>query len=54
MKIGDKICFGSYEWRILDVQNDIALIVTECIVEQRHIVTLMKKSLNLTLESENI
>lgn len=35
MKIGDKIWFGSYEWRILDVQNDIALIVTECIVEQR-------------------
>ena len=35
MKIGDKICFGSYEWRILDIQNDTALIVTECIIDQR-------------------
>ena len=35
MQIGDKIAFGNYEWRILDIQNNTALIITECIIEQR-------------------
>lgn len=35
MKVEDIISFGSYEWRILDIQNDRALIITEDIIEQR-------------------
>lgn len=35
MKIGNKINFGEYEWRILEVQQDKILIVTEEIIEQR-------------------
>lgn len=34
MQAGDKISFGSYEWRVLDIQNDTALIITEYIIEQ--------------------
>ena len=34
MKIGDKISFGNYAWRILDIENDRALILTEDIVDQ--------------------
>jgi hypothetical protein len=29
MKIGDIIPFGEYNWRVLDVQGDRALIITE-------------------------
>ncbi|AOT71863.1 DUF6273 domain-containing protein [Geosporobacter ferrireducens] len=35
MQVGDKISFGSYDWRVLDIQNNTALIITECIIEQR-------------------
>ncbi|WOO39094.1 DUF6273 domain-containing protein [Anaerocolumna sp. AGMB13020] len=35
MQIGDKIVFGRYEWRVLDIQDNTALLVTECIIEQR-------------------
>lgn len=35
MEARDKILFGSYEWRILDIQDDTALIITENIIEQR-------------------
>lgn len=35
MQVGDKIVFGSYDWRVLDIKNDRALIITECIIEQR-------------------
>jgi hypothetical protein len=35
MQVGDKIVFGRYEWRVLDIQNDAALIITEDIVEKR-------------------
>ena len=35
MQVGDKISFGSYTWRVLDMQNNMALIITECIIEQR-------------------
>jgi hypothetical protein len=35
MKIGDIISFGAYKWRVLDVQEDKALIITEDIVEKR-------------------
>jgi hypothetical protein len=35
MQVGDKIVFGRYEWRVLDIQNDSALIITEEIIEQR-------------------
>lgn len=34
MQVGDKIEFGSYEWRVLDIQNNTALIITEYIIEQ--------------------
>ncbi|MCL2054431.1 MAG: DUF6273 domain-containing protein [Oscillospiraceae bacterium] len=34
-KIGSIIKFGSYDWRVLDVQNDKALIITEEIIENK-------------------
>ena len=35
MQAGDKILFRNYEWRVLEVQNNTALIITEYIIEQR-------------------
>jgi len=35
MQVGDKIVFGKYEWRVLDIQSSTALIITEEIIEQR-------------------
>lgn len=35
MQVGDKIVFGSYDWQVLAIKNDRALIITECIIEQR-------------------
>jgi hypothetical protein len=35
MQIGDKTVFGRYEWRVLDVQTDTVLIITEHIIAQR-------------------
>jgi hypothetical protein len=35
MQLGNKIEFGKYEWHVLDVREDKALIITEDVVEQR-------------------
>jgi len=35
MQTGDKVAFGEYEWRVIDVQNNAALIISEEIIEQR-------------------
>jgi len=35
MQVGDKITFGCYDWKVLDIQNNMALIITEYIIEQR-------------------
>lgn len=35
LNIGSTILFGDYNWRILDIKNNIALIITEDIIEQR-------------------
>jgi hypothetical protein len=35
MHKGDVLSFGPYQWRVLDVVNDRALIITESIVELR-------------------
>ncbi len=35
MQVGDKISFGSYDWRVLDIISDRALVITEYIIEQR-------------------
>ncbi len=35
MQINDKIIFGQYEWQVLDIKNNAALIITEDIIEQR-------------------
>lgn len=35
MKIGDKLVFGEYKWRIIDLKEDKALILTEDIIELR-------------------
>ena len=32
---GSTISLGSYNWRVLDIQNNTALIITENIIEQR-------------------
>ncbi|MDR1559063.1 MAG: DUF6273 domain-containing protein [Clostridiales bacterium] len=34
-KIGSIVPFGGYDWRVLDIQNGAALIITEYIIEQR-------------------
>jgi hypothetical protein len=34
-KIGSTVSFGDYNWRILDIHNNMALIITEYIIEQR-------------------
>lgn len=34
-KIGSIISFGSYNWSVLDIQNNAALVITEEIIEQR-------------------
>lgn len=35
MVVGESIKFGNYDWRVLQVQEDRALILTETMVEQR-------------------
>lgn len=35
MQIGDQLVFGKYEWIVLEVQDDKALIITKDIIEQR-------------------
>ena len=35
MQTGDKLTFGHYDWRVLDIQKKTALIMTERIIEQR-------------------
>lgn len=35
INIGGVIPFGGYNWRILDIKNNTALIITEYIIEQR-------------------
>lgn len=35
MQIGDKIEFSGYDWRVLDIKDNAALIITEDIVELR-------------------
>ena len=35
MQAGDKISFGKFDWCVLDIQNNMALIITENIVETR-------------------
>ncbi len=35
IKIGSLLSFGGYNWRVLDMQNNTALIITEDIIEKR-------------------
>lgn len=35
MQIGDIISFGEYDWRVLAIQDNAALIITDKIIEQR-------------------
>ncbi len=35
MRIGDKIDFGDYEWRVLATESGRALMMTEAIIQQR-------------------
>ncbi|MDL2293485.1 DUF6273 domain-containing protein [Ruminococcaceae bacterium OttesenSCG-928-D13] len=35
MQPGDKTDFGGYAWRVLEVKDNSALIITECIIDQR-------------------
>ena len=35
MKVGDKIQFGKFIWRVLEIQDGKALIITDKIIEQR-------------------
>lgn len=35
IKTGSLLSFGDYDWRVLDIQKDAALLITEEIIEQR-------------------
>jgi len=35
MNVGNIITFGDYQWRVLDIKNDMMLIISEAIIEQR-------------------
>lgn len=35
MQIGDQVAFSNYEWRVLDIKNNAALVLTENIIELR-------------------
>lgn len=35
IKMDSSLSFGGYNWRVLDIQNNTALIITEEIIEQR-------------------
>lgn len=35
MQAGDNLIFGDYEWRVLDIQGNSALVITEHIIAQR-------------------
>ena len=35
MQVGDKISFGTYDWRVLYIKDNTTLIITEYIIEQR-------------------
>ncbi len=35
ISIGETISFGDYNWRVLDIKDNAALIITEKIIEQR-------------------
>jgi len=35
MQTGNTISFGRYEWRVLDVRDDAALVITDRIIDQR-------------------
>ncbi|ERI95714.1 hypothetical protein HMPREF1982_00017 [Clostridiales bacterium oral taxon 876 str. F0540] len=35
IKIGSSLSFGGYNWRVLDIQNNAALIITEYMIEQQ-------------------
>ena len=35
VSVGDIIQFGNYDWRVLDVQDDRALIITDWVIDQR-------------------
>lgn len=58
MQIGDKIAFGNRKWRVLDRQNDTALIIADEIIEMRPYhadyvdITWAKCSLRAYLNSE--
>jgi hypothetical protein len=51
-KIGDIIPFGNYKWRVLDVQGNEALIITEDIIEKRNYIKLF--SLKTTWEGSEL
>ena len=46
-KIGSIIPFGDYDWRVLDVQNDKALLLSEKVIEKR---TYHSSMVNITWE----
>lgn len=35
MQVGEIISFGAYKWRVLEIRNNSALLITEHIIEQR-------------------
>ena len=35
MEIGSSAAFGGYSWRVLDIRDNTALIISEYVIEQR-------------------
>lgn len=34
MEVGDIISFGIYDWRVLDIKNNVALVITDSIIDE--------------------
>ena len=35
LRSGDTLCFGKHDWRVLDIHNGNALLLSEKIIEKR-------------------
>jgi len=54
VEVGDIISFGIFEWRVLDVANDKALILTENVIEERAFHSVNNINKKITWEHSDI
>jgi len=54
VEVGDLISFGGFKWRVLDVTNDKALILTENVIEERAFHNVNDANNKITWEHSDI